>query len=79
MIRSRTARNWLRKLGYEYKDVRKDVFVDGHERSDVVEDRKNFLQKMEELKPYIVEFEENGARSIHPIAQYVAMIRSQLL
>ena len=60
VIRSRTARNWLRKLGYEYKDVRKDVFVDGHERSDVVEDRKNFLQKMEELKPYIVEFEENG-------------------
>ena len=39
----------------------KDVFVDGHERSDVMEDCKNFLQKMEELKPYIVEFEENGA------------------
>ncbi len=61
VIRSRTARNWLRKLGYEYKDVRKNVFVDGHERSDVVEDRKNFLPKMEELKPYIVEFDENGA------------------
>ena len=61
VIRSRTARNWLRKLGYEYKDVRKEVFVDGHERADVVEDRINFLQKMEELKPYIVEFGENGA------------------
>ncbi len=31
MIQSRIARNWLCKLGYEYKDVRKDVFVDGHE------------------------------------------------
>lgn len=41
--------------------MRKDVFIDGHERSDVVEDRKNFLGKMKELKPYIVEFEENGA------------------
>ena len=41
--------------------MRKDVFVDGHEQSDVVEDRKNFLYKMEELKPYIVEFDENGA------------------
>ena len=61
IIRSRTARRWLCKLGYEYKDVRKDVFVDGHERPDVVGDRKNFLKKMEELKPYMVEFYENGA------------------
>ena len=41
--------------------MRKDVFIDGHERSDVVGDRKNFLRKMEELKPYMVEFEENSA------------------
>ena len=60
VIRSRTARKWLGKLGYEYKDVRKDVFVDGHERANVVEDRKNFLKRLEELKPYIVEFEEDG-------------------
>ncbi len=51
VIRSRTARNWLRKLGYEYKDVRKDVFVDGHERSDVVEDRKNFYKRWKNLSP----------------------------
>ncbi len=60
VIRSRIARRWLCKLGYEYKDVRKDVFVDGHERSDVVEGCKNFLTKIEELKPYVVEFEEDG-------------------
>lgn len=69
VIRSRTARNWLRKLGFEYKDVRKDVFVDGHERSDVIKDRVNFLKKMEELKPYMVEFEESGAMKpkVYPI------------
>ena len=61
VIRSRTARRWLCKLGYEYKDVHKDVFVDGHKRSNVVEDCKAFLKKMEELKPYMVEFEKNGA------------------
>lgn len=59
MIRLRTARRWLCKLGYEYKDVRKDMFVDGHERSDIVEDSTNFLRRMEELKPYMVEFDEN--------------------
>ena len=61
MIRSRTARTWLRKLGFVYKEVRKDVFIDGHERPDVVEDRNRFLAKMEELKPYMVEFNEDGA------------------
>ena len=60
-IRLRTARRWLGQLGYEYKDVHKDVFIDGHERSDVVEDCKNFLRRMEEFKLYMIEFEENGA------------------
>lgn len=59
-IRSRTARTWLNKLGFEYKEVRKGVFIDGHERPDVVEDRKIFLKRMDELRPYMVEFEEDG-------------------
>jgi hypothetical protein len=42
-IRSRTARRWLNKLGYRYRSVGKDVFVDGHERPDVVEDRDFFF------------------------------------
>lgn len=36
------------------------MFVDGHERPDVVEDRERFLKTMEELKPYMVEFNEDG-------------------
>lgn len=61
VICSRTTRKWLCKLGYENKDVHKDVFIDGHEQPDVVKDRSVFLNKMEELKPYIVEFDENSA------------------
>ncbi len=37
----------------------KNVFVDENEQSDVVEDRKNFFKKMEEFKPYRVEFKED--------------------
>ena len=40
--------------------MRKDVFIDGHKRLDVVEDRNNFLTKIEDLKLYMVEFEEDG-------------------
>ena len=38
VICSCTARTWLRKLGFLYKKVHKDVFIDGHERTDMVED-----------------------------------------
>lgn len=55
-----TAWRWLCNLGYECKDERKDVFVDKHKRTDVVEDRKNFLKKIERLKPYMMEFYENS-------------------
>lgn len=41
--------------------MRENIFVDRHEQSDVIEDWKNFPYKIEELKPYIVKFDENGA------------------
>ena len=42
------------------KDVKKDVFIDGHERPDVVEDREQFLKTMKELELFLVEFKEDG-------------------
>ena len=59
-IRSRTARKWLNKLGYNWQEVKKGVFIDGHEREDVVADRAKFLHKMKELEPYLVEFDSSG-------------------
>ena len=59
-IISHTARNWLYKLGYDYKDGKKDVFIDGHERLDIVQNCENFLKVMKKLKPYFVLFNEDG-------------------
>lgn len=61
VVRSRTAQTWLYKLGFEYKEVKKDVFINEHERSDVVKDRNNFLEMMKDLKPFMVEFESDGS------------------
>lgn len=52
-ISFRTARRWLRKLGYLRHTSKKGVYVDGHERPDVVESRKLFLQTMEEYQRYV--------------------------
>ena len=55
-ITSRTAR----RLGFRYSEVKKNVFIDGHERPDVVQDRNAFVQTLETLAEYLVEFDEDG-------------------
>ena len=46
-ISLRTARRWLIKLGWRHTVVRKGVYMDGHERADVVRYRNDtFLPAM---------------------------------
>ena len=47
MITERQATRWLSKLGFSLKCPQKGIYVDGHERDDVVKYRKQFLQRME--------------------------------
>ncbi len=55
MICSRNFQKWFCKLGYEYKDIRKQMIIDEHAPIDVVKDSKVFLKNIEELKPYLME------------------------
>ena len=41
-----TTINWLCKLGYQCKDVRKGIYIDGHECPDMIETQTKFLEKM---------------------------------
>lgn len=61
MIYSCIAKTWLYKLRFVYKEVRKDVFVNDYEQSDMLEDENYFLIKINELKAYIIEFNKDGA------------------
>ena len=57
-ISERTARRWLIKLGWRKTVIRKGVYMDGHERDDVVEHRQNvFLPRMEGYKQWMIHFE----------------------
>ncbi len=49
-ISDRTAIRWLHQLGFEPTSTKKGVYIDGHERSDVVEYRKLYLRKLEILE-----------------------------
>ncbi|KAF0690235.1 Aste57867_18360 [Aphanomyces stellatus] len=51
-----TARRWMIHAGYKYGSWKKDVFMDGHERSDVVEYRKYFCKSWLSLIDQMVSF-----------------------
>ncbi len=54
-ITESTVQRWLRfKLGYECKEAKKGMYVDGHERPDVIKEREEFLKKIfESFEPYV--------------------------
>jgi hypothetical protein len=40
-----TAQRWLKfKLGYESKEGKKGMYIDGHKRPDVIKEREAFLE-----------------------------------
>ena len=53
MISENTARAWLKHFGWEFRVGKKDVYYDGHERPDVIEYRKHFLNEIFELEKWM--------------------------
>lgn len=46
------------KLEYRDKNIYKDLFIDKYEKFDIIKNYEEFIKKIEELKSYIIEFEE---------------------
>lgn len=54
----RTARRWLIKLGWRHSRIHKSVYMDGHERSDVVAYRQDFfLPQMAQFRQRMAKYE----------------------
>ena len=49
-VSTSTATRWLHKLGFSPSSTKKGVYIDGHERQDVIDYRKLYLKKMEILE-----------------------------
>jgi hypothetical protein len=60
-IHIRTARNWLKQMGFVYINVIKGVFIDGHEWSDVVTYPAVFINKWNEFAKRFVICNEDGS------------------
>lgn len=54
---NRTARRWLVKLGYRQTVLRKGIYMDGHERPDVVKYRnESYLPKLQVFESRMVQY-----------------------
>lgn len=49
-ISLRTAIRWLHQLGFKPVSHKKGIYIDGHEREDVVKHRENYLTSLETLQ-----------------------------
>ena len=49
-IKHRTTVKWLHNLGFRPQSHKKDIYIDGHERSDVIEYRTLYLRKLDILE-----------------------------
>ncbi|PKB97087.1 hypothetical protein RhiirA5_298178, partial [Rhizophagus irregularis] len=61
-----TATRWLNVLGYSFQQYRRGIYYDGHERDDVLQYRKEFLEKMFEHEKYMSKYEGESMDRIHP-------------
>ena len=59
-ISSGSSWRWLRKLRFKWKEVRKGVYNDGHERDDVKQYRKEiFLPFLKDLQPALMKWDQD--------------------
>jgi hypothetical protein len=56
----RTARRWLKKLDWRYGRKKNGMYIDGHEREDVVQYRKEFLARWKEYEKCMFTFDNDG-------------------
>ena len=56
-ISEKTCQNYMHLWGYKYDERKKEVYYDGHEWSDVVSYRKEWLKRMFKYQKYMKDFD----------------------
>ena len=62
VISESTAVRWMHVLGMSYKQYKRGIYNDGHERPDVVTYRESFLQRMQQYAKRMPQYEGEAWR-----------------
>ncbi|KAF7984096.1 hypothetical protein HWV62_16698 [Athelia sp. TMB] len=65
-ICTHTAWNWPKKLGYICKDVKKGIYVDGHEQPNVIAYHEKFLKEIASYERFMCTYDDQTMESIPP-------------
>jgi hypothetical protein len=71
-ISVKTVLHWLENLGWAYGKLKNGMYLDGHERLDVVEYRKAFVERWMGYERRFHQWDHNGTELPHPIGFPVA-------
>ena len=63
-ISKRTVTRWLKALGWIRSNAKKGVYIDGHERPDVVAYRVHFLQQMQEYEQHMIKAKDGDPTTL---------------
>jgi hypothetical protein len=78
-ISERTGRRWLRRMGWRFKKNPKGMYIDGHERPDIVAYRIAFVDRWKRLyEPRMIQYDNNGNVVGRLDGRDVSMPRSQI-
>ena len=61
-----TAIRWLNILGYSFQQHYQGIYYDEHERDDIIQYRKKFLEEMFEHEKYMSKYEREMMNHIYP-------------
>jgi len=61
-----TARRWLNILGYSYQRYHLGIYYDGHERDDVIQYCKKFLEEIFEHEKFMSKYEGENMDRVQP-------------
>ncbi|KAJ7242820.1 hypothetical protein B0H12DRAFT_1023434 [Mycena haematopus] len=66
LISLRTAQRWLHKMGWRFGKKKNGMYIDGHERSDVVEYREGFVARWREYDKRMNIYDNDGNLELGP-------------
>ena len=74
----RTILRWVHRIGFKIHTMGKSIYVDGHEREDVVQSRQQFLQDYEDLYKLCWQLDdENLQEKLNPDAKFMLVSQDE--
>ncbi|KAI0263335.1 hypothetical protein BGY98DRAFT_1103889 [Russula aff. rugulosa BPL654] len=66
LISKKTATCWLQKLDWRYKGIKNGMYIDGHEREDVVAYRREFIERFKFYEKRFHQWDNDGQELPRP-------------